>query len=162
MKLGHRNIPVDSVGCYVPGGRYPMVASAHMSVVTARMAGVRSVLAATPPNQAEPHAETIAPMVLGEADEIYVIGGVQALLVGGLVAVLGFALPLRMQIRSLQQAQQLDDALIDQSARVGASPTVRLIVRESTIPGPLNPGRSKHPVSIDNIQQCPLSPSTQV
>ncbi len=78
VKLGHRNIPVDSVGCYVPGGRYPMVASAHMSVVTARTAGVRSVLACTPPNQGEPHAETIAAMVLGGADEIYVIGGVQA------------------------------------------------------------------------------------
>lgn len=78
VKLGHRNIPVDSVGCYVPGGRYPMVASAHMSVVTARTAGVRSVLACTPPNQGEPHAETIAAMVLGGADEIYVLGGVQA------------------------------------------------------------------------------------
>jgi sulfopropanediol 3-dehydrogenase len=78
VKLGHRNIPVDSVGCYVPGGRYPMVASAHMSIVTARTAGVRSVLACTPPNQGEPHAETIAAMVLGGADEIYVLGGVQA------------------------------------------------------------------------------------
>ena len=78
VKLGHRNIPVDSVGCYVPGGRYPMVASAHMSIVTARTAGVRSVIACTPPNQGEPHAETIAAMVLGGADEIYVLGGVQA------------------------------------------------------------------------------------
>ena len=79
VKLGHRNIPVDSVGCYVPGGRYPMVASAHMSIVTARTAGVRSVLACTPPNQGEPHAETIAAMALGGADEIHVIGGVQAI-----------------------------------------------------------------------------------
>jgi sulfopropanediol 3-dehydrogenase len=78
VKLGHRNIPVDSVGCYVPGGRYPMVASAHMSIVTARTAGVRGVIACTPPNQGEPHAETIAAMVLGGADEIYVLGGVQA------------------------------------------------------------------------------------
>ncbi len=78
VKLGHKNIPVDSVGCYVPGGRYPMVASAHMSIVTARTAGVRSVLACTPPNQGEPHAETIAAMVLGGASEIYVLGGVQA------------------------------------------------------------------------------------
>jgi sulfopropanediol 3-dehydrogenase len=78
VKLGHRNIPVDSVGCYVPGGRYPMVASAHMSIVTARTAGVRSVIACTPPNQGEPHAETVAAMVLGGADEIYVLGGVQA------------------------------------------------------------------------------------
>jgi sulfopropanediol 3-dehydrogenase len=78
VKLGHRNIPVESVGCYVPGGRYPMVASAHMSIVTARTAGVKRVIACTPPNQGEPHAETIAAMALGGADEIHVIGGVQA------------------------------------------------------------------------------------
>ena len=79
VKLGHRNIPVESVGCYVPGGRYPMVASAHMSIVTARVAGVRRIVACTPPNQGEPHAETIAAMVLGGADEIHVLGGVQAI-----------------------------------------------------------------------------------
>ncbi len=79
VKLGHRNIPVDSVGCYVPGGRYPMVASAHMSIVTARTAGVRRVIACTPPNQGMPHAETIAAMVLAGADDIYVLGGVQAI-----------------------------------------------------------------------------------
>ena len=78
VKLGHKNIPVESVGCYVPGGRYPMVASAHMSIVTARTAGVKHIIACTPPNQGEPHAETIAAMVLGGADEIHVIGGVQA------------------------------------------------------------------------------------
>ena len=79
VKLGHKNIPVDSVGCYVPGGRYPMVASAHMSIVTARTAGVRRVIACTPPNQGMPHAETIAAMVLAGADDIYVLGGVQAI-----------------------------------------------------------------------------------
>ena len=84
VKLGHKNIPVDSVGCYVPGGRYPMVASAHMSIVTARTAGVRRVIACTPPNQGVPHAETIAAMVLGGADEIYVLGGVQAVAAMGL------------------------------------------------------------------------------
>jgi sulfopropanediol 3-dehydrogenase len=78
VKLGHRNIPVDSIGCYVPGGRYPMVASAHMSIVTARTAGVRHIIACTPPNQGEPHPETIAAMALAGADEIYVLGGVQA------------------------------------------------------------------------------------
>ena len=78
VKLGHKNIPVESVGCYVPGGRYPMVASAHMSIVTARTAGVKRIIACTPPNQGEPHAETIAAMALGGADEIHVIGGVQA------------------------------------------------------------------------------------
>jgi sulfopropanediol 3-dehydrogenase len=79
VKLGHKNIPVESVGCYVPGGRYPMVASAHMSIVTARTAGVKRIIACTPPNQGAPHAETIAAMVLGGADEIHVVGGVQAI-----------------------------------------------------------------------------------
>lgn len=79
VRLGHKNIPVESVGCYVPGGRYPMVASAHMSIVTARTAGVRRIIACTPPNQGEPHAETIAAMVLGGAEEIHVLGGVQAI-----------------------------------------------------------------------------------
>ena len=76
--LGHKNIPVNSVGCYVPGGRYPMVASAHMSVVTAKVAGVKRVIACTPPTDGKPHAETIAAMHLGGADEIYVMGGIQA------------------------------------------------------------------------------------
>ena len=84
VRLGHRNIPVGSVGCYVPGGRYPMVASAHMSIVTARTAGVGRIVACTPPNQGEPHAETIAAMVLGGADEIWVLGGVQAIAAMGL------------------------------------------------------------------------------
>ena len=78
VKLGHKNIPVESVGCYVPGGRYPMVASAHMSIVTARVAGVKRIIACTPPTAGQPHAETIAAMALGGADEIYVLGGVQA------------------------------------------------------------------------------------
>jgi sulfopropanediol 3-dehydrogenase len=78
VRLGHRNIPVDSVGCYIPGGRYPMVASSHMTVVTARVAGVRRVIACTPPTGGKPHAETVAAMVMAGADEIYVLGGVQA------------------------------------------------------------------------------------
>jgi sulfopropanediol 3-dehydrogenase len=76
--LGHRHIPVGHVGCYVPGGRYPMVASAHMSIVTAKVAGVQRITACTPPNQGGPHPETIAAMHLGGADEICVLGGVQA------------------------------------------------------------------------------------
>lgn len=78
VTLGHRNIPVNSVGCYVPGGRYPMVASAHMSIVTAKVAGVPRVIACTPPNEGGPHAATIAAMYLAGADEIYCLGGVQA------------------------------------------------------------------------------------
>ena len=78
ITLGHKNIPVESVGCYVPGGRYPMIASAHMSIITARVAGVKRVAACTPPTHAQPHPETIAAMVMAGADEIYVLGGVQA------------------------------------------------------------------------------------
>ncbi len=76
--LGHRNIPVSSVGCYVPGGRYPMVASAHMSVVTAKAAGVPRVVACAPPSAGAPHPAIVAAMHLGGADEILVLGGVQA------------------------------------------------------------------------------------
>jgi sulfopropanediol 3-dehydrogenase len=76
--LGHRNVPLDSIGCYVPGGRYPMVASAHMSVVTARVAGVRRIAACAPPFQGAPHPAIVAAMHLGGADEIYALGGVQA------------------------------------------------------------------------------------
>ncbi|MCY3906335.1 MAG: histidinol dehydrogenase [Anaerolineaceae bacterium] len=77
--LGQRNIPVARVGCYVPGGRYPMVASAHMSVVTAKTAGVPCVVACTPPINADVPAATVAAIHFGGADEIYLLGGVQAL-----------------------------------------------------------------------------------
>ena len=77
--LGHRNIPVNSAGCYIPGGRYPMVASAHMSVLTAKVAGVKRVIAFTPPIQGEIPAATVAAMHLAGADEIYILGGVQAM-----------------------------------------------------------------------------------
>jgi sulfopropanediol 3-dehydrogenase len=79
VTLGHKSIPVASVGCYVPGGRYPMVASAHMSIVTAKVAGVQRIVACTPPTGGAPHAETIAAMALGGADEIFLLGGVQAI-----------------------------------------------------------------------------------
>ena len=77
--LGHRNIPMNSVGCYVPGGKYPMVASAHMSIVTAKVAGVKRVVAMTPPFNGKPNAAVIAAMDMAGADEIFVIGGVQAI-----------------------------------------------------------------------------------
>ena len=76
--LGHKHIPVNSIGCYVPGGRYPMVASAHMSIVTARVAGVKRVIACAPPYKGGPQAAIVAAMHFGGADEIYVLGGVQA------------------------------------------------------------------------------------
>lgn len=77
--LGHKNIPVNSVGCYIPGGRYPMVASAHMSVLTAKVAGVKRVIACTPPINGQIPAATVAAMAMAGADEIYLLGGVQAI-----------------------------------------------------------------------------------
>ncbi|MEY8800564.1 histidinol dehydrogenase [Leisingera sp. XS_AS12] len=77
--LGHKNIPVQSVGCYVPGGKFPMVASAHMSVATAKVAGVPRIIACTPPFNGKPNAAVIAAMHLGGAHEIYVMGGIQAI-----------------------------------------------------------------------------------
>lgn len=82
--LGHRTIPMSSVGCYVPGGAYPLVASAHMGVITAKVAGVKRVVAMTPPFQGEAPPAVIAAMALAGADEIYVLGGVQAVAAMGL------------------------------------------------------------------------------
>ncbi|MFT7440720.1 MAG: sulfopropanediol 3-dehydrogenase [Sulfitobacter sp.] len=76
--LGHKNIPVQSVGCYVPGGKFPMVASAHMSVATASVAGVGRIVACTPPFKGKPNPGVIAAMHFGGAHEIYVLGGIQA------------------------------------------------------------------------------------
>ena len=76
--LGHKNIPVQSVGCYVPGGKFPMVASAHMSVATASIAGVPRIVACTPPFNGKPNSAVIAAMHFGGAHEIYIMGGIQA------------------------------------------------------------------------------------
>ena len=76
--LGHKNLPVNSVGCYVPGGKYPLVASAHMSVVTAKVAGVQRVVAVAPPYEGKPNPAIIVAMHMAGADEIYCVGGVQA------------------------------------------------------------------------------------
>ena len=76
--LGHMNIPVQSVGCYVPGGKFPMVASAHMSVLTASVAGVPRIVASAPPVNGEPHPAIVTAMHLAGAHEIYVMGGIQA------------------------------------------------------------------------------------
>ena len=76
--LGHKNIPVESVGCYVPGGKFPMIASAHMSVITASVAGVERIIASAPPQNGTPHPAIVAAMHLGGAHEIYCLGGIQA------------------------------------------------------------------------------------
>jgi len=77
--LGHKNIPVNSAGCYIPGGRYPMVASAHMSILTAKVAGVKRVIGFTPPIKGKIPNATVAAMHLAGADEIYLLGGMQAM-----------------------------------------------------------------------------------
>ncbi|MFC4169960.1 histidinol dehydrogenase [Teichococcus aestuarii] len=84
VTLGHKHIPVESVGCYIPGGRYPMVASAHMSVLTAKVAGVPRVIACTPPLNGQPPAATVAAMAMAGADEIYLLGGIQAVAAMGI------------------------------------------------------------------------------
>jgi len=78
VTLGHKNIPVNSVGCYIPGGKYPMVASAHMSVLTAKVAGVQRIIACAPPHSGAPNDAIVAAMHLAGADEIYCLGGIQA------------------------------------------------------------------------------------
>ena len=77
--LGHRNLPLQAAGCYVPGGKYPLLASAHMSVITAKVAGVPRVITCAPPFQGKPAAAIVAAQVMAGADEIYALGGIQAI-----------------------------------------------------------------------------------
>lgn len=77
--LGHRNLPLNAAGCYVPGGKYPLLASAHMSVITAKVAGVPRVITCAPPFQGRPAPAIVAAQVMAGADEIYVLGGIQAI-----------------------------------------------------------------------------------
>jgi sulfopropanediol 3-dehydrogenase len=79
VTLGHKHVPIESIGCYVPGGRYAMVASAHMSIVTARVAGVKRIIACTPPMKGQAPAATVAAMAFAGADEIHILGGAQAI-----------------------------------------------------------------------------------
>jgi len=79
VTLGHKNVPVNSVGCYIPGGKYPLIASAHMSVVTAKVAGVPRIVATAPPFNGRPHPAIVVAMDMAGADEIYSLGGVQGI-----------------------------------------------------------------------------------
>jgi len=132
IHLGHKNIPVNSVGCYVPGGRYPMVASAHMSVLTAKVAGVPRVAACTPPLNGVPPAATVAAMSLGGADEIYLLGGIQA------VAAMGLGTPTIPQVDMLVGPGNafVAEAKRQLFGRVGidllAGPTETLIIADDT------------------------------
>jgi sulfopropanediol 3-dehydrogenase len=78
VTLGHKHIPVNAAGCYIPGGKYPLIASAHMSVITAKVAGVKRVIACAPPFNGKPHPAIVVAMDMAGADEIYCVGGVQA------------------------------------------------------------------------------------
>ena len=135
VTLGHKLIPVGSVGAYVPGGRYPMVASAHISVLTAKVAGVKRVAACTPPINGELPAETITAMALAGADEIYILGGVQA------VAALALGTEF---VASVDMLVGPGNALVAEAkrqlyGRVGidlmAGPTETLIVADETVDG---------------------------
>jgi sulfopropanediol 3-dehydrogenase len=79
VTLGHKHIPVNSVGCYIPGGKYPLLASAHMGILTAKVAGVKRVIAAAPPFNGKPAPAIVVAMDMAGADEIYCLGGVQAI-----------------------------------------------------------------------------------
>src|SRR6516162_7275569 len=133
--LGHRHIPVNSIGCYVPGGRYPMVASAHMSIVTARVAGVKHIIACAPPFKGGPHPAIVAAMHFGGADEIFVLGGVQA------VAAMALGTE---SIRGVDMIVGPGNAYVAEAkrqlfGRVGidllAGPTETLIIADETVDG---------------------------
>ncbi len=135
--LGHKTIPVASVGCYVPGGKFPMVASAHMSVATADVAGVPRIAAATPPFNGAPNPAVIAAMHLGGAHEIYVLGGIQAI---GAMA-LGTE-----SIKAVDMLVGPGNAFVAEAkrqlyGRVGidlfAGPTETLIIADDTVDGEL-------------------------
>jgi sulfopropanediol 3-dehydrogenase len=133
--LGHRQIPVNSIGCYVPGGRYPMVASAHMSVVTARVAGVKRIIACAPPFHGGPHPAIVAAMHFGGADEIYVLGGVQA--VGAMALGAGAIGPVDMIVGPGNA--YVAEAKRQLFGRVGidllAGPTETLIIADDSVDG---------------------------
>ncbi|MCL4135407.1 UNVERIFIED_CONTAM: hypothetical protein GTU68_011740 [Idotea baltica] len=131
--LGHKNIPVQSVGCYVPGGKFPMVASAHMSVATASVAGVPRIVAMTPPFNGEPNAAVIAAMHLGGAHEIYVLGGIQA--VGAMAIGTETIEPVHMLVGPGNAF--VAEAKVQLFGRVGidlfAGPTETLVIVDDTV-----------------------------
>ena len=135
--LGHKHIPMNSVGCYVPGGKYPLVASAHMSVVTAKVAGVERVIACAPPFQGEPNPALVVAMDMAGADEIYCLGGIQA--VGAMAIGTESIAPVDMLVGP-------GNAFVAESkrqlfGRVGidlfAGPTETLVIADDTVDGEL-------------------------
>ena len=135
--LGHRNIPVNAVGCYVPGGKYPMVASAHMSVVTAKAAGVTRIATCAPPFEGKPAPAIVAAQHLAGADEIYVLGGIQA--VGAMALGTGSIAPVDMLVGPGNAF--VAEAKRQLFGRVGidllAGPTETLVIADETVDGEL-------------------------
>ena len=135
--LGHKNIPVRSVGCYVPGGKFPMVASAHMSIATATVAGVPRIIACTPPFEGKPNAAVIAAMHLGGAHEIYVMGGIQA--VGAMAIGTESIEPVHMLVGPGNAF--VAEAKRQLFGRVGidlfAGPTETMVIADETVDGEL-------------------------
>jgi len=135
--LGHKNIPVNSVGCYVPGGKYPLVASAHMSVVTAKVAGVERVIACAPPFNGKPHPAIVVAMNMAGADEIYCFGGIQA--VGAMALGTETIAPVDMLVGPGNAF--VAEAKRQLFGRVGidlfAGPTETLVIADDTVDGEL-------------------------
>jgi sulfopropanediol 3-dehydrogenase len=133
--LGHKNIPVNSVGCYVPGGKYPLLASAHMTVLTAKVAGVKRVIACAPPFQGKPAPAIVTAMHLAGADEIYCLGGVQAI---GAMA-LGTASIQACDMVAGPGNAYVAEAKRQLAGRVGidlfAGPTETLVIADETVDG---------------------------
>jgi sulfopropanediol 3-dehydrogenase len=135
--LGHRHIPVNSVGCYVPGGKYPLVASAHMGIVTARVAGVPRIIAAAPPFERRPSPAIVVAMDLAGADEIYCLGGVQAVAAMALgtesVAAVDMVVGPGNAYVAEAKRQQFGRIGIDQLA----GPTETLVIADDSVDGEL-------------------------
>ncbi len=135
--LGHKHIPVNSVGCYVPGGKFPMVASAHMSVLTAKVAGVKRIIASAPPYEGRPHPAIVTAMHLAGADEIYVLGGMQA--VGAMAIGTETIKPVDMLVGPGNAF--VAEAKRQLYGRVGidlfAGPTETMIIADETVDGEL-------------------------
>ena len=131
--LGHKNIPINSVGCYVPGGKYPLVASAHMTVLTAKVAGVKHVTACAPPYQGKPAPAIVTAMHLAGADELYCLGGVQAI---GAMA-LGTASMQACDMVAGPGNAYVAEAKRQLAGRVGidlfAGPTETLVIADDTV-----------------------------
>ena len=152
--LGHRHIPVNAVGCYVPGGKYPMIASAHMSVLTAKVAGVKRIVSTAPPFQGAPHPAIVTAMHLAGADDILVLGGVQA------VVAMAVGTPSLKPVDMLVGPGNMfvAEAKRQLYGRVGidlfAGPTETLVIADDSVDGEL--------VAVDLLGQAehgPTSPS---